>query len=106
MIPAVKLKHGSTIRTFDYDESQSLQSLQAAVSATTGVPAERMKLMVKGKLIKVGQPGLTQRLGTTAQVSLQRGVELCQLGIKEVGYATDGRHRSCFQSNCCAREMS
>jgi hypothetical protein len=65
MIPAVKLKHGSTIRTFDYDESQSLQSLQAAVSATTGVPADRMKLMVKGRLIKVGQPGLTQRLGTT-----------------------------------------
>lgn len=49
----VKIKVGATLIDFQYDGGQDLASLKHAISAVTGISSQRMKIMVKGKLLKV-----------------------------------------------------
>ncbi len=51
--PTVKLKVGADLINFRYNAPKDLVSLKNAISAVTGISAERMKIMVKGKLLKV-----------------------------------------------------
>ncbi|EJU00282.1 ubiquitin carboxyl-terminal hydrolase 6 [Dacryopinax primogenitus] len=48
----VTVKHGPTAHSLSLDTSQSPMAFKLLVSGTTGVPVERMKLMLRGKVVK------------------------------------------------------
>ncbi|WWD22023.1 hypothetical protein CI109_106511 [Kwoniella shandongensis] len=48
----VNVKHAGKAYSIDLDDTKSLESLKDAVFKVTGVPVDRMKIMIKGTLIK------------------------------------------------------
>jgi len=53
-MPKIKVKHDKTIHQLEIDPSEGLETIKAVIMSLTMVPADRQKLIVKGKEVKEG----------------------------------------------------
>ena len=56
----VHVKHGGKTHDVQLDPDRPASVFKEAVYQVTGVPLERMKVMIKGGILKVGIPGANQ----------------------------------------------
>lgn len=57
---AVKIKHAGKVHEVQLDPDQPPTVFKDAVYQVTGVPPDRMKVMIKGGVLKVCPPDMTE----------------------------------------------
>lgn len=80
---AVKVKHAGRVHDVQLDPDQSPAVFKDAVYQVTGVPPDRMKVMIKGGVLKVSLMGRLRAFLST-ELLYQNDTDWRKVGPKEV----------------------
>lgn len=93
---AIKVKHAGKIHDVELDPDQPATVFKDAVYQVTGVPPDRMKVMIKGGVLKV-----LQSLRIVWEI--QTNLSVCVCRMTQIGKKSDPRRSvgHSQMSSCC-----